>query len=385
MKPFPLSYAVVAGIAGLAACLGGTVSTRVPRTADTTPVAEASASSDITVANASPPAPLEVSPARFESSFDAQTFQRGNLHTHTNRSDGDSSPDKVAAWYRENGYQFLVISDHNQLTDPAKLQKEQRPDFVLIGGEEVTMRGAGRKVHINALCTTKRVGGGQFPNPLAAIAWASKKIHAQNGLVLLNHPNYEWSLRRSEVVDPPGIDLLEITSGHPNVHTDGDATHPSHEALWDQRLATGHLLMGVGVDDMHHMWLKHRTPARPGRAWVEVFAEQTTKQSICEAMSAGRLYTSTGVKLARVQVNAGSYSVELAAGQAKGTIEFLSNGKTLQTSPIESNSPVSYLAKGNEGWVRAKIHVDNVGAAWTPPVKVIPNAVTLPSNDSPPN
>lgn len=38
---------------------------------------------------------------------------KGNTHTHTWWSDGDSPPETVAAWYREHGYEFLVLSDHN--------------------------------------------------------------------------------------------------------------------------------------------------------------------------------------------------------------------------------------------------------------------------------
>ena len=41
---------------------------------------------------------------------------KGNLHTHTNKSDGDSSPETVVDWYSNNKYDFLVLSDHNHLT-----------------------------------------------------------------------------------------------------------------------------------------------------------------------------------------------------------------------------------------------------------------------------
>ena len=41
---------------------------------------------------------------------------KGNTHTHTLNSDGDSTPDDVVRWYRENGFQFLVLTDHNFLT-----------------------------------------------------------------------------------------------------------------------------------------------------------------------------------------------------------------------------------------------------------------------------
>jgi hypothetical protein len=40
---------------------------------------------------------------------------RGNLHTHTLWSDGDGFPEVVAQWYRDAGYNFLSLSDHNVL------------------------------------------------------------------------------------------------------------------------------------------------------------------------------------------------------------------------------------------------------------------------------
>ena len=35
---------------------------------------------------------------------------KGNLHTHTVNSDGDSSPDAVARWYKEHDYDFLAMA-----------------------------------------------------------------------------------------------------------------------------------------------------------------------------------------------------------------------------------------------------------------------------------
>ncbi|HZS07725.1 MAG TPA: hypothetical protein VFD58_23010 [Blastocatellia bacterium] len=43
-------------------------------------------------------------------------WYKGNTHTHTLNSDGDSTPDEVVRWYREHGYHFLVLTDHNYLT-----------------------------------------------------------------------------------------------------------------------------------------------------------------------------------------------------------------------------------------------------------------------------
>jgi hypothetical protein len=39
-------------------------------------------------------------------------FFRGNLHCHSDLSDGQWSPEDVARAYRDAGYDFLCLSDH---------------------------------------------------------------------------------------------------------------------------------------------------------------------------------------------------------------------------------------------------------------------------------
>src|SRR5262245_21724371 len=67
-------------------------------------------------------------------------WYKGNTHTHTINSDGDSTPDEVVRWYREHGYNFLVLSDHNYLTEIDGLNAVfgAANKFILIKGEEVT-------------------------------------------------------------------------------------------------------------------------------------------------------------------------------------------------------------------------------------------------------
>ena len=49
-------------------------------------------------------------------------WYKGNTHTHTLNSDGDSTPDDVVRWYREHGYQFLVPVSYTHLTLPTILR-----------------------------------------------------------------------------------------------------------------------------------------------------------------------------------------------------------------------------------------------------------------------
>src|SRR5829696_5540064 len=80
-------------------------------------------------------------------------WYKGNTHTHTINSDGDSSPDDVARWYKEHGYQFVVLTDHNYLTSVDGLNALMGADerFLVVQGEEVTDRFETKPIHINGL------------------------------------------------------------------------------------------------------------------------------------------------------------------------------------------------------------------------------------------
>ena len=39
-------------------------------------------------------------------------WYRGNLHTHSTRSDGRKTPSQVCAYYRRRGYSFISLTDH---------------------------------------------------------------------------------------------------------------------------------------------------------------------------------------------------------------------------------------------------------------------------------
>ncbi len=327
------------------------------------PVAAAStASTDAEPPVSSPPA----EPPRFAETLDVSTFQKGNIHTHTKLSDGDHDPPDVYLWYRERGYNFLAITDHNQLTDPGRYRLLERAKrFVMITGEEVTMRGAGKQVHVNALCTTHTIGGKTFDTQGEALRWAVREITGQGGVALVNHPNWDWALTAADLPAARGAQLLEISSGHPYVHTLGDETHLSHEAIWDATLGAGLGFAGVAVDDAH-IYGPHapENAARPGRAWIQVFAPEATREAICDALGRGRLYSSTGVTLKRIAVKDDTYAVYPLDTSAE--VEFVGlGGRVLQHGKAGADGAARYQLTGGEGYVRARVTTGDGKHAWT--------------------
>lgn len=306
---------------------------------------------------------------RFSQTFDASHFQRGNIHAHSRLSDGDSKPDAVIAWYRRHGYQFAALTDHNVFFDPKRYANLTAPGFTLISGEEITMTGHGRQVHVNALCTRTKIPGGRYATAAEALATAIGDVRAQDGIAVINHPNFDWALTAADVAGARQAQLLEIASGHPYVRSTGNAVHPSTENLWDLALSSGADYMGVAVDDTHHLQHKGKPAAYPGHGWVEVFAEHTDAGEICDAMAHGRLYASDGVDLERVTVEGSEYTV-VPASSGVHVVFIGAAGRVLMRAPGHAHQPVRYTLQAGEVYVRARVDDADGRHAWTPAVRV---------------
>ena len=58
-------------------------------------------------------------------------WYKGNLHTHSTNSDGRLSPEEVIGLYREEGYDFLALTDHWFMGE-----ERQEENFLLLSGAE---------------------------------------------------------------------------------------------------------------------------------------------------------------------------------------------------------------------------------------------------------
>jgi hypothetical protein len=149
--------------------------------------------------------------------------------------------------------------------------------------------------------------------------------------------------------------------------------------------------MGVAVDDAHHLHRPNRTRAsHPGQAWVEVFADSLDERTICRALGRGLLYASTGPSLLRIRVTDDTYSIFPAGHDDVQEVQFIgAGGRLLSHRKVgPSEDVVSYKLVGPEGYVRARISNKDGKTAWTPAVRIQPNAgeanATKPSVDERP-
>ena len=297
-------------------------------------------------------------------------WYKGNTHTHTVNSDGDSTPDEVVRWYRERDYNFLVLSDHNFLTNVEGLNALHGADekFIVIRGEEVSDTFNRKPIHINGLNveqTVKPQGGKSVVEVMQRNVNAIRQVR---GVPHINHPNYGWMMTADDLKQVENYRLFEIYNGHPEVNNFGGGGKPGLEEMWDVILSSGKLLYGIAVDDAHVFkkpWDK--SAPRPGQGWIFVRAEKLSSASILEAMERGDFYASTGVELTDYQVSEKSITIIINEERtSKYRIQFIGKNGQLLSEAIAS--PAVYQFRGDEAYVRARIIESNGKLAWTQPV-----------------
>lgn len=313
-----------------------------------------------------------VPPAQAPQTSTRGRWYKGNTHTHTLNSDGDSTPDDVVRWYRQHGYQFLVLTDHNFLTSVDGLNALHGADekFVVIKGEEVTDQFDGKALHINGLDVNARVppqGGSSIVDVLQRNAEA---IRAANGIPHINHPNFRWSITRQELEQVRSNRLFEVFNGHPQVNNLGGGGVPGMEEVWDAILSNGTLLYGIAVDDAH-TFKQPGNPdvAGPGRGWVVIRAARLEARALLDALERGDFYASTGVELLEYQASVKQITVSVKpTAFAKYRIQFLGKGGRLLREVTEPTA--TYDIRGDEGYVRARVLESNGRMAWCQPILV---------------
>jgi hypothetical protein len=296
------------------------------------------------------------------------TWFKGNTHAHTLQSDGDSPPEQVARWYREHGYSFLVLTDHNVFTDPDQLAHLVDSTFLLIPGEELTTSFQRKPVHVNGLNIPHLVPPRTDSTLVGTIQANVDAVREVRGVPHINHPNFRWAFDHRVLAQVHGDRLLEIFNGHPQVHNHGGGDAPGLEAMWDSLLTRGKRIYGIAVDDAHHFLGEFAADrSNPGRGWVAVRARRLDANEIVQNLEAGRFYASTGVELNDVVVTATTLAVHIRPrADFRYRTEFIGGGGRV-LARTEAN-PAVFTLTGAEAYVRAVVYDSGGAVAWVQPV-----------------
>jgi hypothetical protein len=318
----------------------------------------------------------------------APTFLKGQLHAHTSASGDSHTPASAAAeWYAQHGFDFVVFTDHNRVTEVDPPPGD--PPMLVFRGVELTQNlmdcspppapHEACLLHVNALFVGDDARWIFFgaPGSRARVDLYGRAVDraiALGGVAQLNHPNFQGGAD-AEVLYAAvqrGVTLVEIANEAVDSRNDGGHGRPSTEELWDAVLTRGARVFGTATDDAHHYDDAPRRRARGevvytgDRGFVMVRAARS-EASIRAAIAAGDFYASTGVLLDRLEMSPRAIAIDVRQdGLGAFGFDVIANGKTVEH--VEGLSLRLDPRRYAPGYVRVRVGDGARRHAWTQPV-----------------
>jgi hypothetical protein len=226
-------------------------------------------------------------------------WYKGNLHAHSVfSSDGVLPPEEIVRIYRENGYSFLAITDHNIYIDHTHLNTD---DFITLPGVEVTTSNIYENkppVGMHTLAIAKKLPAGfnnfqRFPTDahesICSIQEYLDYLIGKGMLLILPHP--VWAgFELEDYVSLKGFIGIEIF----NSGSEADGGRGSSVLQWDSLLRRNIRMLGFGTDDAHLYDLKGYSW---GGCYIVLKAPSLKHEAITDAIEKGLFYTSQGPEI----------------------------------------------------------------------------------------
>lgn len=293
---------------------------------------------------------------------------KGNLHTHARQSESDASVEFIANWYKDHGYDFLVFTDHSTITLP-ETSFLTDSTFLLIPGEEIIGNGEKEELEINAINIHKAIQPLHHHSDSTVLQQCIDAVRQQNGVPLINHPNYKWRLDAALVGKVRNCNLFELYNGFPGTNSFGDDNHPGLEEVWDFHLTSGKQIYGVASDDAHSYKQFSAELSNPGRGWVMVKSTTLNAGEIAQNLDSGLFYSSTGVEIVDLKIEPSKMTIYIKESENREyTTDFIGSEGNISSS--SKSNPAFYLLSFPATYVRAKITDSDGNMAWIQPVFV---------------
>ena len=292
----------------------------------------------------------------------AGQWWRGNLHTHSTVSDGKRPQEYVIAAYRDEGYDFISLTDHflKQYDYPIVDTSALRDDKITtIFGAELhgPALSHGELWHIVAVGLPLDFPPKQEHETGPDMA---ARAAAAGAFVGIAHPSW-YNLTLSDAMQVvPYADAVEVYNSTARFDNDGgDGWY-----LADQiSTTTGRPLLAYAADDAHF----HIRPDRFG-GWVWVKAEERTPEALLAALKAGSFYSSQGPTFSDIR-REGDDLVITASPVDEIMLTGIGSKRRGVSEPglTEARLPIAPFAGE---WARVTIIDANGKRAWTSPFVV---------------
>lgn len=260
-------------------------------------------------------------------------YYKAQLHTHTKESDGKIKTENLIKEYRDRGYNFLAITDHNKITINNNYDNE---NFITIVGEEMTIIDPfwplGR--HLNRLFVKGKIS----KNKLTDV----DEILNSSNINIINHPatisglgTQRWDIEF--LLKLNNIKFIEI-----NNHFSDEKSNLKYWHILLNKYGPKKPIWALAVDDTH----KKRDI---NKSWVMVKTDNITEKALKEALNRGSFYGTQGVD-AEFQVFNKKLSVKT---NKRYKIDYINKKNEIVKSEKSNNS--FYKFRGDEGFIRIEV------------------------------
>jgi hypothetical protein len=215
----------------------------------------------------------------------------GDFHVHSEESgDARATLDEIGTLARSRGLDFVVITDHNTVSQDGRIAAAQpdHPDLLFVRGIEVTTYAG----HGNAIGATSYVDHRAGLDGVGAPTILDE-VTDQGAVFSINHPALQlgdacigcaW---RHDDTPWDQVAAIEIHTG--NFEVTGTLFTPQAIALWDEQLAAGYALAAIGGSDDHTAGVDEGATGSPiGSPTTMVLADALSEAAILDAIRAGR-------------------------------------------------------------------------------------------------
>ena len=291
-------------------------------------------------------------------------FWRGNIHTHSNLSDGALVPAAVIEAYKNAGYDFLQLSEHfiSHFNWPiADTRNFRGNDFTTLIGVELHApeTSTGELWHIVAAGLPL-----DFPpcGPTETGAQLAKRARDAGAFIGIAHPAWsQLTLEDGRAID--SAHAVEIYNHGCAIENDrGDGWY-----LHDQLMNEGKRLSAYATDDAHF-----KTPDHFG-GWVNVKAESLDPDALLQALKDGHYYSSQGPEFHNIALDGKQLSIDCSPVDIITVV--CGNSRTCVKSSKAITSASFDLTKLETGWMLKKPSpwfrvtvIDHAGKkAWSNP------------------
>lgn len=298
----------------------------------------------------------------------ARQYLKGNLHTHTDLSDGKYPVSEVLNIYSENKYDFIGITDHD-----IYYEGENHADgMLIIAGQEVTCDYVGdpecKGAYVHFSCFHRKGA----PTPKMAYGNASELqacidvLKKNYRLVQFNHPLFSAmfaKLSERDVVSLDDYDLLEIYN-HKDFRNETGIS--SAEVLVRCVLNDRKKLLLTAGDDFHGPYKKAKNDYFGG-GYIMVNAEKNEESILC-AIERGDFYSTTGPRI--IDYRRIGNRLEIMTSPVKNII-FYSNVRRCKNILSDNGDDITfgeYEIRDADHYVWVKIVDEDGKTAWTQPI-----------------